>query len=454
MKSFFSNFIKVLLTNLSWKVMAIIMAFGMWFFISNYTDPLRTETIPVTLMLLNEDEIENMHLENIIQLRTQTIGLQLRGTGSSIDAIRGNLAAYIDLSTTDIANAAQNAEHIRVNVQHMGISDDIELIAIRPPNVLLMMDSIVNLSFAVELDTQGEEPPDDYIITPGDIRISPSRITVRGPASTANTIQRLVATVGIEGHTQNIDAQNVPLRALDAAGNVVSSPHLFIDDSVDIYIQIFRRGRVNITAPQYLGQPSPGYGVLSFDWQPRYMDIAGESDEIYPLTSIALPPIPDEQMQGHTGTFNIPHNFNADLAELGSSLFLIDQTQNIINIEVNIEPYIEREFVIAIDDFGVIRIDEDHEVITEEVTLTLTGLESIMAAVNNIAANVNLTGAALPYGINYLPIDFVLPNRVSIVGDAPMLMVYVSPEEPEEAEEEDYNDYANDNDAFEEGDNN
>ena len=432
------------LRNLPWKIAAFLMAFTLWFIISNVEDPMRTDSIPVSLELRNEAALmagAGIHLENIDNLRNQTIRVTVRGTSSNIDAIRQNIRAYIDLSAPGIIAAAQAGEPLSVDVQPDGYGP-IELLSFSPRNVTLIMDTITTIDMTVDVETEGTVA-DGYFQPPESVSVTPDVVTVTGPTSIVDRIDRLVVTVDTEGAYYAIAQEGLTILAQDAMGATVESAHLRFENSADIEIPIFRRARVQILQPPYShAQSPPGYGIHSVAWNPGWLDVAGETEAIGNLAPIVLDPIPQGSIENYTTDFTVPYDIRFFLP---TGVFLIDPTQHAILVDVFVEPFVEREFVIAIEDVAILGLPANTRVIDEEITITLSALRTIMAAVNNVAPTAFVNSTNLEEGYNEIPIVIPLPARVNLVGEeAPFITIYY------EAIDEDEYDYDEDGELEEE----
>ncbi|MDR2182555.1 MAG: hypothetical protein LBE55_00100 [Clostridiales bacterium] len=437
MKKILSKLKSNFLTNLPWKIVAFFMAFVLWFLILNVEDPVRTETVAVTLELRNEDALamgEGIHLENIEALRAQTIRFQVWGTSRGIDSIRNTLGAYIDLSTSEILAAAQNGETLVVAVQPTGETGPVDIFGFNPSSVSLVMDTITTIEMDVEPYTPGEVAQ-GFILLDAAINITPNVITVTGPTSIVDRIENLVATVDVSEASSSIFEEGWPIVALDGAGVPVVSQHLQFENSANIEVPIYRRGEVRVLRPAYHALPPEGFGILNINWGPQLLEVAGEEGVMAALAPIMLAPIPDEEIMQHTYSFMMEYDIRASLPQ---GVFLIDPRFHTVYVEVIIEPFVEQEFTISAEDIETIGLPADAHIVTEEITIRLSALQSIMAevAAENITLTAVATGIDLEVGYNEVPLVFALPGGVSLMDEEAGAHIIIYVEEFEEEEED------------------
>jgi|GEM_PF-1322789 len=433
MKKVTSKLWKNILRNLPWKLAAFFMAVGLWFVIINLVDPVSTTTISVQLQLLNEDVLtdgsDHIHIANIAAVRNQTVSITVSGTLRSIEETRDSLVAYIDLSTFDIVSAARNAEDISITIHTAGLGNVDQVAAPSPSSINLVMDTIIEREFSVGVEPTGEVP-EEFIQMQEFIIVTPDVLTVRGPSRILNRIEHLVRRVDIDGETITIFEADSEVWAFDTGGGRVTSQHMHIG-TVDVEIPIFRRGRIHIFPPlHYIGTFPEGYGLYEMDWYPRYVDVAGEEDAIaavWDISPIRLNAIQAEYIEGRIENFTVPVNF---LPYLPPGVFLIDPDQHMVYVDMFVEPYVQQIFVIPSDYFNItgrpqgaaVTPDTTVTVLTEEITLTLTALRSVMAGIGDITPTAFLGNQHfLIEGERDVSFDFGLPAGVRIVGDTPRL---------------------------------
>ena len=447
------------LTNLPWKIAAFFMAFALWFVIMNVQDPVRNESWTVTLELRNEDALataggEGIHLENIEQLRTQSIRFLISGTSRGISAAQQNLRAYIDLSTSDILSAAQSGETLTVNVRTAGYTGPFDIFATTPSTVQLSMDTISTVEMAIEVETEGEEVY-GFVLLPDSVRVTPATMPVRGPSSIVNRIDRLVVTANINDATGRVYRPDLNIIALDANNTFIFQSQQLNLGTADVELSILRHGRIQVLQPQYHANPPDGFGIRSINWYPRTLEVAGEEYAIANLAPIMMSPIPEGLIVSFTNDFIIPYDIRPYLPP---GVYLIDPARHTINVEVFVEPFVQQDFIIPRDNINIIGLPPGAEVITGEVTLRLSALQSIIGGIGVITPTAVVIGANLEEGYNQIPLAaFGLPAGVSIVSEIPTIVVYLESdsgedtEGQEEANGQDENENGNGSEEIDEG---
>jgi len=167
--------------------------------------------------------------------------------------------------------------------------------------------------------------------------------------------------------------------------------------------------------------------------------VAGSGDAIEGLTSITLPPI---VMDGATESFTREFDISRHLP---AGVFLLDSTQNIATAEVVIEPIRQREFTVARENVNIIGAPSNFQILTDNVTFTISALESVLAGIGNINTSINLIGRG--EGEHTINLNVNLPSGASIVGSTPALVVHIGNNQennnlpPDDADETDTQEY-------------
>ncbi|MCL2573522.1 MAG: CdaR family protein [Defluviitaleaceae bacterium] len=427
------------LTNLPWKIVAFLMAFVLWFIVMNVEDPIRNEFITIPLELRNEDALlmgteGGIHLENIAELRAQSVRFHVRGTSRTIGAIRQTLRAYIDLSTSDIMAAAQNGETLRINIEVEGGEGSAEIHGRTPSSVDLIMDIITSVILPVEIIPQGDVA-EGFVLLTESIRIfNDNYVTVTGPSNVINRIDRLVVNVDVENANQTIYLENHAISALDIGDIPIFSQHLNVQ-TISAEIPIFSRGQVQIMQPLLGNAQSPeGFGIHNISWNPQTLDVAGNEDIIAELVPILLSHIPEEMVMHNTTDFIVIY----DIREyLPSGVFLINPNHHTINVDIFVEPILQQDFVIPRENISIIGLPPNAEVLTNEVTIRLAALQSTIAGITSLTPTAFVGNVNLVSGLNEVLLVTALPPGVNLVGDMPTIMVYLDAQEEDEYDEYD-----------------
>jgi len=408
-----------------WKVAAFFMAFLVWFFILNITDPIRTTTIRVPLQLRNEqalrDGANEIHLENIHSLRGQTIAVQVRGNETAVEELQRILIAYIDLQTTDIVNMALEVGDLNVPIRFdpPEFGNTVEHISTHPANAQLTLDTIIVEHVNIEVEIRGEVDETIFFMPRDRVRVSPQSLPIRGPSALVNDVERLLVSVDASGYFETFRVPNLTPQIILSDGSQAPRSVQPTGGSVEVEVLIHRRAMLSIAEPQYIGNPMPGFGVARMRVMPIELEVHGPEEVILNMQPIMLSPIPLNIVETANESFVHTYLIHSYLPD---EIYLINPSLRNIEVEVVIEPIVTREFIIPLEDFIIHGRPDNAEILTEEIILTISGLASDMDALGQIRPTARLQNLDLAEGYHDIPLTFSgIGSGFSILGEPPTL---------------------------------
>ena len=187
------------------KLIALIAAFCMWVFVMADQDPEieGSYTVPVT--------ISNAPYEFIALYDDKTVTVDAR-------APRSNFIKYDANAFRVYANLEGLAEGEHQISPQVIMPQGFELVETQPSIIKVKLDPMQEQQMPIELVTAGAVAQDAAV---KDIQKSMDFVTVVGPKSFVEQAAKVVGTLNLNGNTSSFE-QQIPMKAIDAKGNVVS----------------------------------------------------------------------------------------------------------------------------------------------------------------------------------------------------------------------------------------
>ena len=186
------------------KLLSLLAAIVMWFFIMRDQNPVMevTYTIPV--------QVQNLNSGYIIEDAPDVVRVVLAGPRDTIMSMKSdNLRAYIDASGV---KPGQN--NVTINfTPPVGMN----LVEVKPDNITINVDEYAEKTIPVEIVPIGKFSDD---IALKSVTIVPKEVTVSGRKQQVNAVSKVVMKVNVAGQTKNFSAVST-LEAWDTAGNVL-----------------------------------------------------------------------------------------------------------------------------------------------------------------------------------------------------------------------------------------
>ena len=236
------------------KLLSLLAAIVMWFFIMRDQNPVMevTYTVPV--------QVQNLDSHYIIEDAPDVARIVLSGPRDTIMAIKAdNLRAYIDASGV---KPGQNNVTIGFTPP-AGMS----LVEVKPDTITINVDEYAERKIPVEIVPIGKFSDDVALKS---YTIVPKEVTVSGRKQLVNAVNKVVMKVNIAGQTKNFSAVST-LEAWDVSGNVLDVHINPIKGQAQYELNLLRKDKaVPITVPT-VGTVADGYEVKSISVTPTQL---------------------------------------------------------------------------------------------------------------------------------------------------------------------------------------
>ena len=354
-----------LLKNWGLKIMAVLIAFLIWFLVANIEDYSISKTITgIPVAILNEEAITSQDMVyEIVQGRT--VDIKVEGRRSVVEKLTiDDFTASADLSELSITNSVQ----ISVDAASSAIRREINI-------------SVVDTMMKVAIEERGEQKLPITVVTKGETQegyavvsaaATPNMVTVTGAASKVKDIKTVRVEVDVEGLNTSISTRG-ELILLDADGDRIESDKItrnLSTVSVKVVIQKTKEVPIQIVPS---GEVAEGFSVAGpIEYQPTAVLIAGEEEVLRSIREIS---IEDIDITGLNSDYETTVDINNYLPD---GVVIADSTQNIA-VKINIEKLVEKTLNIRLEDIGFTETDDrfQYEIVSDEkqFELTVTGLK-------------------------------------------------------------------------------
>ncbi|MBO5239123.1 MAG: hypothetical protein J6B50_10190 [Lachnospiraceae bacterium] len=354
-----------LLKNWGLKIMAVLIAFVVWFLVANIEDYSITRTITgIPVEIMNEEAITGQDMVYEI-VQGKTVDIKVEGRRSVVEKLTvDDFAATADLSELSITNSVQ----INVDAANAAIRKEINI-------------SVVDSMMKVEIEERGEQKLPISVVTVGDTQegyavvsaaATPNMVTITGAASKVKDIKTVRVEIDVEGLNTSISTRG-ELILLDADGEVIDTDKITTNIStvgVQVTIQKTKEVPIQILPA---GNVAEGYSIAGdIEFQPTTVLIAGDEGRLRSIHEIV---IDDIDVTDKNSDFETTVDITNYLPE---DVVIADTTQEVA-IKINIEKLVEKTMTIRLTDIEFegqqdgfeYEIDDDEKLFT----ITMTGLK-------------------------------------------------------------------------------
>ena len=409
---------KSLTTNIPLKIMSVIAAILIWLIIVNVDNPIVTRTIPnVPVQVLNEAYIESGGMMCLIPEDQDRVSVTVRGTRKTVESLKASdITATADLK--QVVDLSTDPVMVPIAVNCPGI--DANNAQSVPRNMEIQIEEMMRQEFIVTVDTDGTQPGKGYEI--GSLESNPEKIRITGPQSLIEKIDRVVATVDVEGITSDTTEQ-AELTIIDRNQEELTENQMkylkydILSPEVSVTVDLWKvKSNVQIVA-SYVGTPADGYKVDKLSLTPSEISVAGSDEALSQLEAQGNTiQISADQVDvsGKKEDFDTRVNLTDFLP---TGIELTTGTSETLIIRAEILPMDSRSYTISTKDITVENAPSDLEVVFEtdriEIRVQENGSSLDELDIKDIEASIDLTGKEA--GSYQIPVEITLPEGYSLV---------------------------------------
>ena len=411
---------KNMINKFTLKVLSLIIAILIWLLVRNVDDPIVVRTfyeIPVSIE--NASYLaENLEIPLLVDGK-DTVKVRVKGARSVVSKLKKeDIKAVADM--TQIISKDTTPIMVPVEVTGTGISDSD--ITVRPRNIQVDIEKQKSVEKTIAVSTGDTQPDKDYEI--GNLKANPEKVTISGPETIINKIDKVVALIDVTGRKEsNIEIKS-QLKIYDKNLDELSPKQLeylnikeISDNTIRIQAQFWKvKQNVKIKA-EYSGEPKRGYEVDSINLVPDTISVAGTDEAL-------------KKLEQEGNTLEIPGKYidvtdkagdfeqNIDLSELlPEDLKLVRDLNSSVIATVKILPYNSRDYEVSVTQIEADNKAEDLDLVFQDEQITIRAkakeqdLDSLSAA--NIQVQIDSSGYG--EGEYEVPVTVTLPGGYELV---------------------------------------
>ena len=275
--------------NLSLKIMSVAIAIVVWLIVVNIDNPVGTNYYTITdVELINKEYVESSDTIGKMCMPEEnqdSVKVAITASKKVRDRIRlSDITAVADLQQAVSLDTDPVMVPITVTCLASGVlpSD----IKVTPQNLTVNLDEKETQEFVVNVSKGDTKPGKDYEV--GSLTASPEKIRITGPKTLVNKIDKVNATIALDGNTEDY-TREVNLTIYDKNQEALSESEmnsLRIENNAKVVVtaKLWKiRTGVKIAAG-YVGTPAGGYQVGSVKTVPDTISVAGNTEGLESLS--------------------------------------------------------------------------------------------------------------------------------------------------------------------------
>lgn len=409
--------------NIPLKIMSVAVAVVVWLIVVNIDNPVGTNYYTLTnVELINKEYVESSDTIGKMCMpeeKQDSIRIAITTNKKIRDKIKvSDITATADLQQAVSLDTNPVMVPITVTCSVPGVTpNDIK---VTPQNLSVNLDEKETQEFVVNVSRGDTKPGKDYEV--GSLTANPEKVRITGPKSLVNKIDKVNATISLDGNTQDF-TQDVNLTIIDKNQEALSDSEmnsLRIENNAKVSVTAklwkIRQG-VGISAG-YVGSPASGYQVGTVTTVPDTISVAGSTEGLETLTqNDNTITIPADSIDISGESRDVERKISLkDL--LPDNVKLTSDSSEDVWVTVSILPEGSREFTLSTKDIEVKNKPDDLQVTFETAQIEIrikSDTEDLddLNAETDIKASIDLKGKE--EGNYKVPVTLSLPDGYETV---------------------------------------
>lgn len=409
--------------NIPLKIMSVAVAVVVWLIVVNIDNPVGTNYYTLTnVELINKEYVESSDTIGKMCMpeeKQDSIRIAITTNKKIRDKIKvSDITATADLQQAVSLDTNPVMVPITVTCSVPGVT--LNDIKVTPQNLSVNLDEKETQEFVVNVSRGDTKPGKDYEV--GSLTANPEKVRITGPKSLVNKIDKVNATISLDGNTQDF-TQDVNLTIIDKNQEALSDSEmnsLRIENNAKVSVTArlwkIRQG-VGISAG-YVGSPASGYQVGTVTTVPDTISVAGSTEGLETLTqNDNTITIPADSIDISGESRDVERKISLkDL--LPDNVKLTSDSSEDVWVTVSILPEGSREFTLSTKDIEVKNKPDDLQVTFETAQIEIrikSDTEDLddLNTETDIKASIDLKGKE--EGNYKVPVTLSLPDGYETV---------------------------------------
>lgn len=409
-----NRIIRRITNNFGLKILAVIFASVLWLVVVNIDDPNTTRTFSASVFIENSDYLSGLGKYYEVINNSNTVTFKVSGKRSYLERMsNADFRAVADLETIE------NLERVPIEIMVQRYSGSVTVIN-KTYYLELEVEDLISKPFMITVQTDGEVAERHAL---GETSASPTLLRVSGPASVVNTIDKAVATVDVEGMSQDVTDSVIPV-LYDKEGNEVDTKELSYNiQNVMVSMQILDTKDVTLNF-QTTGTLPDGYEYVGIEYKPQTVSVKGTAAVLNTVNSIT---VPREVLNLTDATGDIEKDVDIS-SYLPEGVSLVNSKDAKISVVVKVEKHERRKFEMPTANITVSNLPGRYDVkfSQETVKVEIEGLALELDVLDEKELTGSIDVGGMTEGEHTVNLDLNLDSKFKLVKNVTVTVEIVS----------------------------
>ena len=412
--------LKSMTNGLVLKLIALLIAFIIWLFVTNSNNPVRSMTIQnVPINIVNESSIADIG-KVVEPVGSDTVTVKVTERRSILNRLgRNNFYVEADLENINELESVP----LTVTCDNPAVTWD--EIAITPSSLKVNIEDVVEQTFVVSVVASGEVG-EGYAV--GRTEVLPGKnILIDGPESLVNIIGQVIAPISVSGLAEDTELTST-LRVYDKNGSEFTEGQMsrlefktadgtvLEERSLQVLVYLWElRSDIPVKVDTY-GEPAAGFMVSSVTVLPETITLAGTAEAFENMGDALL--LADAiSVEGVWEDFEEEEDLSNTLESI-EDMKLPADADSLVTVQVHIEKTGYSTLDIMLSDISMQNKPENRKLVFTPADKIAVGVkaddpEAGLITADMIEAEMDLAACRVP-GNYEIPVSITLPEGYSL----------------------------------------
>jgi len=399
--------VKLITNNFGLKFLALVISMALWMIVVNVDDPKITRNFTTTVNIENSNYLTDQGKWYEIPEDGNTVTFSVSGKRSYLEKMTSSdFKAVADLSNLDDENKVPIDITVQIYSGYVSVSSKARYLT-------LAVEDLISQPFVVSVQTVGDVA-DGYAL--GETSVSPSILRVTGPESQVKNINKVVASVQVDGISQALsdsvtptlyDEYDVPIDTSDLTLNV---------SNILVGVTVLNTKEVGLDV-KVNAEPDDGYMISSVKCEPETLLVKGESKTLKRVSSLDIWTDEDDiDLSGAAGEVTAYIDISNELPD---GISLVNSEDANVAVTIELEELETKTFEIPTQNLEIEGLASGYtaEFTNDTMKIKVTGTKDNIAelSADDIVGSVDVGG--LPIGIHEVDAYIDLDDTLYEVGE-------------------------------------
>lgn len=359
------------------KIICLLLSFGLWIYISNVENPVRTyEVKDIPVELVNLDSLENSNFA-VSGNQNYTVDLKLEGPSTEVVKVKREDFKIV----ADMSNYALKIGENTIPVQIISYPENITIKNNGFLGIKVNLEEVITKDFTIQSKVKLNYKDNVYEMSK---KVTPNTVTVRGASSNVEKISSAVIT-GEENGISGEFEKSYNIKFVDSNGEEVTGISSNIDIS-KLFVQVSKGKSVPINL-KTTGIPKTGMELEGYELSSNYVNILGNSDDLSKVQSIDTEVVDVSKLEG-TSELNIKLVLPEGV--------IVTNGQDYVKVKVRLKAQENVSKILSITvNYNNLKSGFLLESSTEKINVTISGLQSELDKINENSLSASLDLSAI-----------------------------------------------------------